>query len=140
MAANGTRNLILEIAGEEVDNQISKGVITAGASDADFISFRESRQGGGRSYTLDFTAVQDHATGSIWDTVWENAGETVAFLMRPYGNDVPSVSQPHYSGNVTVQEPDGDFIGGEANSSTSARFTIECSWPLEGKPTKITAP
>lgn len=140
MAANGTRSLILEIAGEEVDNQISKGVVTAGESDADFTTFRVARGGGAREYRIEMTAVQDHAEDSVWDLTFTSAGETVPFLLRPYGNAVPSVSQPHYSGNVTIAEPDGDWIGGEANSSTSARFTVDLSWVCDGKPTKITAP
>ena len=40
---------------------------------------------------------------------------------------------------VTIKEPDGDLLGGEADASTTARMTIEVSWPFNEKPEKIVA-
>lgn len=138
MAALGTRLLTIEIGGSEFTAQVSKAVIVSGESDSDFVSFEDAASGGAREYRLEFTAVQDMETGSLWDEVWTSAGSSVACVLAPYGNAAASTTQPHYTFNATVTEPDGDFIGGEANASTSARMVFEASWVLDAKPTKVT--
>lgn len=138
MTQLGTRALVLTIAGTDYTAQVSKAVITSAEADSDFVTFAAAAAGGAREYALEFTAVQDLATTTLWDKVWTAAGTTVAYLIKPYGNAAASVAQPHYSGNLTITEPDGDFIGGEADASTSARFVFECKWILDAKPTKVT--
>lgn len=138
MAALGTRLLVLTIGGTDFTAQISKAVLTSNEADSDFVTFADAAGGGKREYRLEFTAVQDLATGTLWDKVWTAAGTTVAGILKPYGNAAASVGQPHYSFNATITEPDGDFLGGEADASTSARMTFECSWVLDAKPTKVT--
>lgn len=139
MAALGTRLLQLSIAGTDYSAQISKAVITSNEADSDFVTFADTAAGGSREYRLEFTGVQDLATTTLWDRVWTSAGTTVAYILKPYGNATASATQPHYSGNLVITEPDGDFIGGEADSSVSAKMTFECSWVLTAKPTKVTA-
>lgn len=138
MAALGTRALVLTIGGTDYTAQVSRTVITSGEADSDFVTFADAAAGGAREYRLEFTAVQDLATTTLWDKVWTTSGTSVAFLLKPYGNATASTTQPHYSGNAIITEPDGDFIGGEADSSSSARMTFECSWVLTAKPTKVT--
>lgn len=138
MAALGTRALVLSIGGTDYTAQISKGVIGSAESDSDFVTFADAAAGGARDYTLDFIAVQDAASGTLWDKVWTVTGTTIAFILKPYGNATASVAQPHFAGNATITEPDGDLIGGEADSSTTARMTFECSWPCTAKPTRVT--
>lgn len=139
MAALGTRLLKIEVDGTDYTAQVSKAVIVSGESDSDFLTFADAAAGGGREYRLEFTAVQDTETGTLWDEVFSNPGDTVPITLVPYGNAVASATQPHFTANATITEPDGDFLGGEADSSTSARFTFECSWVLDGKPAKVTA-
>lgn len=137
MAALGTRTLTVTIATVDYTAQVSRVAITSGESDSDFVTFANAAAGGSREYRLEFTAVQDAASGTLWDKVWSSAGTDVAFLIKPYGNVAASATQPHYSGTATITEPDGDLLGGEADSSTSARFVIECSWVCTSKPTKV---
>lgn len=138
MTALGTRTLVLTIGGTDYTAQVSKAVITSKAADSDFVTFADAAQGGLREYALEFIGVQDMATATLWDKVWTAAGTTVAYLLKPYGNVAATAAQPHYSGNLTITEPDGDFIGGEADSSTTARMTFEGKWILTAKPTKVT--
>lgn len=138
MAALGTRLLTMSVGGTDYTAQVSKAVIASGPADSDFVTFTQAATGGGREYRLNFIAVQDLATTTLWDKVWTAAGTSVAILLKPYGNAAASVSQPHYTANATITEPDGDLIGGEANASTTARMTFECSWVLDAKPTKVT--
>lgn len=139
MAALGTRLLKLEIDGTDVTAQVSSARFVSGESDADFVTFADAASGGAREYRLEFTAVQDAATGTLWDEVWTNAGDTVPGTLMPYGNATPSATEPHYDFSAVISEPDGDLLGGDADASSTARFTIECSWVLTAKPTKVTA-
>lgn len=139
MTAIGTRLLTLDVDGDEVTAQASKAVITSGAADSDFVSFADAANGGARQYALNIVAVQDVAADTVWDKVWSMAGQTVTCVVAPYGNVTASAGQPHYSCEAVISEPDGDFLGGEADESTSARMTFEVTWALEGKPTKVVA-
>jgi hypothetical protein len=138
MAGIGTRSLVITIGGTDYTAEVSNARIVSGESDADFVTFASAATGGSREYRLEFTAVQDAASASLWRQVWDNAGDTVAFLLKPYGNAAASVGQPHFSGNATITEPDGDLLGGEANASTTARFTFDASWVCDAKPTLVT--
>lgn len=139
MAALGTRLLTLSIAAGDVTAQISKAEVTSKPADSDFVTFADAAAGGAREYALEFVGAQDLTTGTLWDKVWSAAGTTVAYLMKPYGNSTATAGQPHYSGNLTITEPDGTLIGGEADASTTARQTFQCRWVLDAKPTKITS-
>lgn len=139
MAQLGTRLLKLEVDAVERSPEVSNARFTTGESDSDFITFEQAAQGGARQYNLAFTAAQDLVANTLWDIIWSQAGDEITGTLMPYGNAVPSVTQPHYDFTAVVTEPDGDLLGGEANTSTTARMTIEVVWPLTGKPTKVTA-
>lgn len=138
MAALGTRLLTLTIGGDEVAAQTSKAVITSGASESDLTTFAEAAAGGARDYKLALACVQDLAADTVWDTIWTASGTSVACVLKPYGNAAPSVAQPHFTFNAIVSEPDGDFLGGEANSAASGRMAFEVEWAIIGKPVKVT--
>jgi hypothetical protein len=138
MAKVGKRLLKITVAATDYTAEVSKAVITSGESESDFVTFADAAAGGGRTYKLAFTAAQDHATGTLWDKVFSSAGSTVACILKPYGNATATPTQPHYGFDAVVTEPDGDFIGGEADKSVTAVQVIECEWTLTAKPTKIT--
>lgn len=139
MAGIGTRKLKLTIDGDEVTAEVSKAVITSNDAGSDFTTFADAAAGGKREYRLEFTAQQDAVTGSLWDKVWTAAGTSVDFILDPYGGGAPAADNPQYEGTATITEPDGDFLGGEANSSTSARFVFSCAWVCDAKPAKVVA-
>jgi hypothetical protein len=139
MSGIGTRLLKVTVAATEYNAQVSTAKITTGESDSDFVTFADAAAGGSRQYNFEFTAVQDLAVGTLWDKVWSVPGTTVACVLKPYGNAAASAAQPHYTFNAVVTEPEGDFIGGDADKSVTAQQTIACVWPLEGKPTKVIA-
>jgi hypothetical protein len=137
MAAIGTRKLTLTIDGDDVTAEVSSATITSAEAKSDFISFANAAAGGSREYGLKLKFIQDAESASLWSQVWAAAGTDVAALVRPYGNAVASATEPHFSGTVTISEPDGDFLGGDADPSTSARFVTECTWVFTAKPTKV---
>lgn len=143
MAGIGTRLLQLTIDGDPVTAEVSKAEITSNDAGSDFTTFEDAANGGAREYRLEMTLVQDMATGSLWRKTWDAVGESVDFLLGPYGGDTlttPTPTQPVQAGTVTITEPDGTFLGGSADSSTSARFTVDVAWVLDARPTLIDDP
>lgn len=139
MARVTPRLIELEVDAVDRSDEVSKAEIKAAPGDTGFLSFAAARAGGGRDYALDMTIAQDHASDTLWDLIWTGAGTEVAGVYSPYGNTTPTVSQPHFGFTAIVAEPDGRLLGGEANISTTAVATIDVTWKLLAKPTKITA-
>lgn len=138
MAALGTRLLKLKIGTTEVTAEVSTCEVTAKAADSDFTSFADAATGGAREYALEMTLRQDMVTTSLWRYVWASAGTTVAAKINPYGNGTATTTEPHYTGNVVITEPDGTLMGGAANPSATARMTITVRWVFTAKPTEVT--
>lgn len=135
----GTRSLKIKVGSTEYNTDISNCRIVSAESDSDFTSFAQAAAGGARDYTLEFTATQDPADStSLWNKVFDSAGATVAISLNPYGGTTFSASNPGFAGSVVISEPDGDLLGGEADASTTARFTIDLAWKFTAKPTKVT--
>ena len=143
MARVSPRLLVLEMGavGAETDRsaELSKMEFHTNPADAEFVSFEEARQGGARVYTAELTMTQDHAAGTLWSEIWDNAGDEISGIYQPYGNAVASVAEPHYAFTAVIAEPDGLLMGGEATNSQRAVASIEVTWELKAKPTKITA-
>lgn len=138
MAGIGTRKVKIEVDGTEYTASMSNARFTSGEGDTDFLTFAQAAVGGSRAYRFQGVAVQDAASGSLWRKIWDSAGDEVTVTLMPYGNATPSVGEPHFEGTAIISEPDGDFLGGEANASSTARMTVEISWELTGKPTMVT--
>lgn len=139
MAKIGGRLLTLEVDNTDHSGEVSKAAVTSAEAESDFTSFEDARSGGGRDYKLALTIAQDAAAGSLWSEIYDNVGDTVPYVIAPYGNATPTPAEPHFGGNAIISEPDGDFIGGEADKSNSAVKTVEVEWECTGRPIKITA-
>lgn len=140
MAKLGTRSLKLMVNAVERTAECSTVEVLAAPADSDFVTYADAAAGGARKYVLHVVAAQDldSTATALWRLVWANAGQTMAVKVNPYGNTTASTAQPFYTGNVTITEPDGVLIGGEANSSTTARQTFEVNWEWTAKPTEVT--
>lgn len=138
MTALGTRLLKFKVGTVEHTQEVSKVEIVSGAADSDFTSFADAATGGAREYALEITMKQDLAASSLWRYIWTQAGSTLAVKVAPYGNvAAATASEPFMTGNVVISEPDGVLIGGEANSSTSARMTTTVRWVFTAKPVEV---
>ena len=134
MTALGTRLLKFKVGTTEHTAEISRCEVVSGAADSDFTSFLDAASGGAREYALELTLTQDLASTSLWRYIWTQAGETLGVKVNPHGNATATATEPHYTGNVVISEPDGVLLGGEANSSTSARMTVSVRWVFTAKP------
>lgn len=139
MTAIGTRLLKLEIDSVEFSAELTNARLSPTDADSDTVTFADAAAGGSKDWHLQGTAVQDAATGSLWSKVFDESGTEVPYTFIPYGNAVASAAQPHFTGTVTIGAPDGDFLGGDANASATAKFTFDIDWVCTGKPTKVTS-
>lgn len=137
-----TRHCVLIVDGIDATDSVSRAVVTSAESDSDFVSFAQAAAGGARDYALALTMKQNTSASTLWDIIWTQSGADVEVEVWPNGKPVggtPTVSQPLFEGTVTVKDPDGDLLGGEANASTTARQVTEVEWLFLEKPTKTTA-
>lgn len=133
------RSLTISINGTERYTAVSDVTIQSAEANADFVTYAAAAAGGARDYVLHLVLAQDAASGSLWREIWDNAGDEVAVLVRPYGNTTASASQPHYACTAVISEPDGALLGGEADASATAVQTVEVDWSLTAKPVAITS-
>jgi hypothetical protein len=145
MPVFGTRALVLRLATQAVPGtfadytaEVSDVRIKTEESDSDFVTFTEAAAGGARKYTLGMTLRQDSATVALWYKAWAEAGQTAPYEVWPAGRPAggtPTAAQPRFVGSVVIVEPEGDFVGGEADKSATAVFTTEVEWQTTAKPT-----
>lgn len=147
MAAIGGRKVKVEITpveagtGSEYSGYLTNARFASADSDSDTITFADANSGSSKDWTFQGTALQDDGgdTASFFAFVDANVGEKVTVTIMPQGNETPSTTQPHRTQVATVQEFDGDFFGGDASTSVSQKNTFDFSWPLDGRPTSVTA-
>jgi hypothetical protein len=138
----GTRKLVLRVDGTDFTDSVKDVRIVSGDKDSDFMSFAEALAGGARQYTLKLSLKQATDTTSLWYYAWSQSGVDVATEVWPNGrpsNGTATTTYPKVTGSVTIVEPDGDFLGGEANKSTTAKFLMDVEWIYTAKPTLATA-
>lgn len=137
-----TRHAVVIIDSIDCTDAVSRAEITSAESDSDFMSFAQAAAGGARDYALALTLKQNTtATTTLWDIVWSQGGEDVDVEVWPNGkpaDDIPTPTQPLFEGTVTVKDPDGVLLGGEANASTTARQVTEVEWLFTEKPVRTT--
>lgn len=135
----GKRSLTLTIDGDDVTAEVSSASIDAKAAEAGFISFANAAAGGSREYSLKLTYVQDPSTASLWDKVWTASGTDVVAVIKPAGGVAPDATHPVFTGTVTITEPDGTILGGEASINATERFVTEVEWVYLAKPVRTFA-
>src|SRR5262249_10209926 len=103
--------------------------------------FSDALVGGGKDWFFQGTATQDDGADSnaFWTFVDNNKGNDVLVAIMPQGNTTASTTQPHRGQTCTVAEFDGDFFGGDANTSPSLKQTFDFSWAALARPTKKTS-
>lgn len=139
MAALTARTLVVTIGATDYTAQVFTVQVEADAADSDDVTYAEAAAGGGRVYKLVLKLTQDMAATTLWRRIFDAPGTDLACLIKPYGNATASVTQPHFTFTANVREPDGVFIGGEADASTTKRQVIEVEWPLTAKPVMVTS-
>lgn len=84
-------------------------------------------------FTCQVTGFQDVAEASLWSSLYATPGATVELTFAPYGNEVASNAQPHFTAMGYAETlPD---LGGAAGEY----FVYDLTFILDGKPERVTA-
>lgn len=146
MSAIGGRKVNVKITGGTPSSVLFAGYLTnarfnSADADSDTVTFADANAGTNKDWFFQGTGLQDDGAdgSSFFAFVENNVGSDVLVTIMPQGNTTASTTQPHRAATCTVAEFDGDFFGGEANSSQSFRNTFEFSWPCAARPSKVTS-
>lgn len=133
MAKYKGKDLSLTFGTEEVNLEATSVVLQNEDADGDAVTFAETAAGSAVQWYFEIAATSDYGTDSFWSFCWDNAGQDVDFVFKPYGNAVPSPAQPHFTGtaHVVAKPP----VGGTAGEV----FTFETRLDVDGEPTRLTA-
>lgn len=137
MSSISGAKVTLEVGGLAQEAYVSSAKFSAASADG--ATFAEATRGGRRTHTFAGTALQDDGsdTNAMATFALEHAGEEITVIYAPQGNEEPSPEQPHWKSTALVPEPDGDWLGGDANPDKNNRYTFDFSWSCT-KPVKIT--
>ncbi|MFT4011575.1 MAG: hypothetical protein QM655_16180 [Nocardioidaceae bacterium] len=120
---------VLELGGVDCSDQTTS--CTLGKASQSAQTFAEYRTGG--PFSLKIAAIQNFATGSIWDLAVNHPGSGVTGAFYPLGNATGS-SLPKFSVTATVSAPTSDeHVGGEGGAVDADSPTFETEWLLVGK-------
>lgn len=139
MPVVNTRHAVVIIDDIDCTDVVSRAEVSSAESDSDFVSFAQAAAGGARDYTLGLTLAQNTSVATLWDLIWTQAGQDVEAEVWPNGkpvDSIPTAAQPQFLGMVTITEPDGVLLGGEASASTTARQVTEVEFAYLSKPTR----
>lgn len=78
-----------------------------------------------QNWTLNVTFAQDYASGSVSEILWNNAGKSVALVLRPKSSAV-ATDNPEYTADGIIINP-GALIGGSVGERATAEVTIRPS-------------
>lgn len=132
----GTRKTIFKLDSTDFTAEVSGVELHSEDSESDFVSFADALAGGLRDYILKLKIRQDTAAASLWYYIWNEAGDDNTYEFWPNGGGVTeSATTPCFSGSVTITEPDGLLLGGDADKSPTKVNIVEVEWKCTAKPT-----
>lgn len=126
MAKYKGKDLSLTIDAVEVNLEGTSVVLDNEEADTDAVTFAELASGTPLQWFFTVAAVADYNAGSVWSLLWDNAGSTVPFVLRPYG---VGAGKPEFTGTCTINAKPP--VGGAANEV----FTFEARLDVDGEPT-----
>lgn len=132
MAKFKGKGLSLMFGTEEVNLEATSVTLSNEEADTDAVTFAELASGTPLQWFFEIEAVADYGTDSFWSYLWDNAGDDVSFVFKPYGNVTASATQPHFTGTATINAKPP--VGGTANEV----FTFEARLDVVGEPTRVT--
>lgn len=127
------KNLSLTFDGDEFNADGTAVVLDNEEGNTDAVTFAEFSGGDARQWFFQVTALNDYSAGSFWDLLWENSGQSVPYVFKPYGNVAPTAAQPHFTGNATVVTKPP--IGGTAGETHTFEARLDC----DEVPTRVIA-
>jgi len=114
--------LLLSIDGTDYYADFSSVVLQSEDASTDVTTFYDAALGGRRDFYFTVSGVQSTEATSFWRSMWDNAGDEVAFIYAPNGNATASASEPHFTGTVRLPPQGALQLGGEASADGTFAF------------------
>lgn len=128
----GTK-LTLTVGAQEISVDATSARAEPAVASPDVVTFKDALQGDTFDWNLLISGVQSTEVASFWRFLWANSGAIVPYVLRPHGNAVPTVSEPHFTGTVKItQKPP---IGGAAGQAVT--FAFDATLPCQEEPTLV---
>jgi hypothetical protein len=119
--------LTLGSPGVEYKCDTTQVVLEREDADEDLVTFCDAEQPGTpQQEYLTIAAIQSTDPDSLWAYLWGHAGEEVAFVYAPWGNEEPTPAQPHFLGTCILGPR--PTLGGEAGRDNT--YSFETRWDL----------
>lgn len=132
MRADG-KNLRFTFGTVEAACVSSTAVLDNEDADSDLVTFADVINGLDKTWFFLITALPDYAPGSWWSLLWTTPAFTpIPYVFRPYGNDVATQDEPHFTGSVTVDRKPP--VGGDAQAVWAFEARLTCT----GAPVRVT--
>lgn len=128
------KNLSLTVDGVEFNADGTSVVMDNEDGDTDTQTFADLNSGTPVQWFFAITAITDLAAATFWRLLWDNAGDDLAFVFKPYGNAVVTVDKPHFTGTCTVTRKPP--VGGSAGTT----WTYDARLDIIGEPTMDATP
>lgn len=118
------KKVLFKLDGVDYSDDIIELTLEPEEADTDVVTFADAAAGGATDYWLRGSAIQSNASASLHKYLWDNNGETeVPYVLGVEGNAVPSATQPHQTGTVSLgRKP---LRGGKADETFVFDFEIK---------------
>ena len=109
----------------EVNVEATSVNLTSEEADNDATTFADLAAGGAVQWYFEIEATADYGSSSFWSYCWDNAGTTVTYTYKPYGNSTASPTQPHFTGSVVLGPKPS--VGGAAGEVFTFETRMDCT-------------
>jgi hypothetical protein len=96
------QNILFKIGSTDYACDANMVSLTLEDAPGDVRTFCETRVGG--QWTLELEGITSGESTSLYRVLWDNFGDDAVFIIAPYGNDVPTADEPHYTGEVVFSD------------------------------------
>lgn len=125
MRADG-RHLSLIFGSVEVACVSTSAVLDNEDAPSDVVTFADVLAGNDKRWTLVISGYPDYEAGTFWSLLWNNPPFTpLPYLFKPYGNDVPTTTEPHFAGQAMPERKPG--LGGDAGRAWTYDVRLNCT-------------
>jgi len=117
---------VLELGGVDLSSDTTSAALGKASQTAQ--TFAEFRTGG--PFALKLSAIQNYATGGIWDLAVNHPGSGITGAFYPRGN---VTGAPKFSITATTSAPTSDeSVGGAGGAVDAETPTFDTEWLLTG--------
>jgi len=118
------KNLSLLVNGDEFKAQGTSVLLDNEDADDTDVTFADLDFGDPKQWFMQLAALADYSAAGFWRMLWDNAGDVVAYVLKPHGNAVATADEPHFTGTVKILSKPP--VGGGAGQTWNYEARLDC--------------